>query len=456
MRARTTKEISQDFVSVPAVIEDVLGAARASGECAPTARLENAIKRGSGWPHPLGPAALIGLAGDIVRLIEPTTESDPTAILLQFLTMFGNIVGRGPYWIVEATQHFTNLFVSIVGDTAKARKGTGYDRVKEIFDGVDDGWKDRVASGLSTGEGLIWAVRDPIVETVVSKKRGCPADYSEEQTDAGQKDKRLLVVESEFARVLSVGQRQGNTLTAVIREAWDGKPLGLMTKNKTARCDKPHISIISHITKDELLRCMTETETANGYANRFLFVSAGRSKLLPFGGDPIDWTEIRIRISSAIHDSRRIAEVTMDGEAKAIWTAVYGRLSSPKSGLFGSVTARAESQARRLACLYALLDGSPIIRPAHLNAGLEVWRYCEDSCRFLFGDTVGDQTADALLAELRRRPEGLSRTDIFNHFKKHKTSAEIARALQVLQELDKAQSQQEETAGRPLERWFSR
>ncbi len=407
------------------------------------------------WPRPLDPSALIGIAGDVVRLIEPTTESDPAAILFQFLGMFGSIVGRGPHWIVEDTQHFTNLFVSIVGDTAKARKGTGYDRVRKVFEGMEPEWDERVKSGLSTGEGLIWAVRDPVLEMVAIKEKGKPTTYEEQMVDPGIDDKRLLVIEPEFARVLSAGQRQGNTLTAVMREAWDGKPVGIMTKTKTASCKVPHVSIISHITKEELLRCLTDTETANGYANRFLFVCARRSKILPFGGERIDWAETRVGLQSAINNARRTTELPFDSEAREIWAVAYEQLSAAGGGLYGSVTARAESQTRRLACLYALLDESPYIRATHLLAGLEAWRYCADSCRSIFGDTMGDPTADAILILLRRTPDGITRTELFQHFQKHKKSEEIGRALHVIQKAGKASSTREETAGRPTERWYA-
>ena len=76
------------------------------------------------WPAPLGPAAYHGVAGDFVSLIEPHTEADPAAIMFQFLTAAGNCFGARAAYYVEETAHFPNIFTLIVGDTAKARKGT--------------------------------------------------------------------------------------------------------------------------------------------------------------------------------------------------------------------------------------------------------------------------------------------------------------------------------------------
>ena len=47
------------------------------------------------WPEALAEQAFYGLAGDIVREIEPETEADPAALLLQVLNAFGALVGRG-------------------------------------------------------------------------------------------------------------------------------------------------------------------------------------------------------------------------------------------------------------------------------------------------------------------------------------------------------------------------
>ena len=120
------------------------------------------------------------------------------------------------------------------------------------------------------------------------------------------------------------------------------------------------------------------------------------------------------------------------------------------------MNARAEAQVIRLSCIYALLDLSPTICIDHLKAALEVWRYCEDSCRYIFGDALGDPTADALLRALRdRKPEGLTRTEMNQLFKGHKGSSQIGRALELLKAQGLVRLQSKETKGRPVEEWFA-
>src|SRR5262249_27827092 len=163
-------------------------------------------------------------------------------------------------------------------------------RVERLFREADEQWAtERLQTGLSSGEGLIWAVRDPIVKQERVKERGQPVRYEEVEADPGIHDKRLQVYEPEFANVLKQSERQRNTLPALRRNAWEGGDLRSMTKNSPARATGAHVSLIGHITSDELHRYLSETETANGFANRFLFVCVDRSKMLPEGGkiDPV-------------------------------------------------------------------------------------------------------------------------------------------------------------------------
>lgn len=133
------------------------------------------------FPEPLDEVAFRGLAGDIVRRIEPHTEADPVALLLQILVMFGNVIGRDAYAIADGSRHGMNLFAVLVGEFSKSRKGTSLAHVLRVFERADEQWKQNcIGQGLSSGEGLIWAVRDPIMKRVRQKN----GTYSDEITDA--------------------------------------------------------------------------------------------------------------------------------------------------------------------------------------------------------------------------------------------------------------------------------
>ena len=165
-------------------------------------------------------------------------------------------------------------------------QGSAKDDTFFVIRKLDSEWFDKgIQSGLSSGEGLIWAVRDQIEEQQPIKEKGRVVDYQMVVTDPGVKDKRLLLVEPEFGSTLRVLEREGNTLSAQIRQAWDSGNIRVLTKNKAARATDAHISILGHVTREELLKYLNQTEQCNGFANRILWVAVRRSKFLPDGGE---------------------------------------------------------------------------------------------------------------------------------------------------------------------------
>jgi hypothetical protein len=403
------------------------------------------------WPV-MHEAAYYGLAGEVVEAIKPHSEADPVAILIQFLTLAGNAMGRTAYYRVEDDQHHTNLFAVLVGESAKARKGTSLGRVRAIMKVADQGWSDdRLKGGLSSGEGLINEVRDERKEW--NKKEG-----REEVVDAGVKDKRLMVVEPEFASALAVMERAGNTLSQLIRRAWDGDKLSTMTKHSPLCATDALVSIVAHITIDELRARLTRTEAANGFANRFQFPLVRRSKELPFGGS-LDHS-VTLKFGEQLREKIAIAQiigrVEMTKAARAQWAAVYSKLSAAQPGLLGAVVARGEAQAVRLALIYALLDGSGQIDVPHLEAALAVWEYCEASAAFVFGDLLGDPVADEIARALQHAgAQGMTRTAIRDLFGRNRSGDRISAALALLATRGRARMETRRTSGHPVEVWVA-
>ncbi len=388
-------------------------------------------------PGSLGDDAYYGLAGEIVRTIEPETESDSAAILTQLLTGFANAAGRHAYAQVEATRHYPVLNVVLVGTTAKGRKGTSWNHVRYVLNEADHEWaSEHVAGGLSSGEGIIHRLRDRSADEMAS--------MDAEQL-AKVKDKRLLCYEGEFSSVLAMASRKGNVLSQLLRQTYDGDVLEALTKQSPERAEGTHVSTVGHITKDELLRYITETDAANGFGNRYMWVCSNRSKLLPEGGD-IDRLHQQLapltrRMRTALDFARTPRKLTRDDEAKDLWAKEYPRLSSGHPGMFGAMTARAEAHVLRLSCVYALLDLSAVVKAMHLRAALAV-------------DRLGDDVADTILDALRASPNGMSRTDISAHLGRNVKASRIAQALKMLLDAHLACVEHiTQTGGRPSEIW---
>lgn len=422
----------------------------------PENKSENAAELSLALPE-LSEIALHGLAGEIVRTIEPHTEADNAALLIQLLVGLGCLIGKMPYFRAEADHHFTKLFAVLVGKSSKGRKGTSWGQIKRLLCRVDESFANCVQDGLSSGEGLIFHVRDPVTKKVPVKERNRIVDYQDEIVDEGATEKRAFVVEPEFARVLRAMAREGNTLSSVIRQAWDSDRLRIMTKNPV-KASEAHIAIVGHITKDELLRNLEEADTANGFANRFLWIFVRRSKYLPEGGNlqDSDLNPLVEKLNKAVMYARMTHELKRDEPARLKWIEIYSKLSDGHTGLLGSVTSRAEAQVMRLACIYALLDCEEAIKLEHLEAALALWQFCEDSARYIFGNQTGNKTADAIYAALLGAADGLTKTQIRDLFQRNQTANQINTALKLLIELGKVESIKEGTDGRSREIFIAR
>ena len=399
------------------------------------------------WPAPLGDEALYGLAGDFVRLVGPHSEADPAGLLAQFLAVSGTLIGAEPHAYIDGQRHPSKIWALVVGDTAAGRKGTSLTWATKVAELADPTFAERQRNAIGSGEVIVWEVRD---ETRTVDRKG------EVVVIPGVPDKRLLIVESEFAGLLTVAGRKDSTASPIVRQAWDRDRLQTTTKTNAATATGAHVGIVGHITPEELRRKLTDVEVANGFMNRFLLVCVQRSKELPRGGHlrDRDLEPIAARLRDVMVFAQATHEVGMTDAAWAVWDAKYGDLSKSRKGVFGAATGRAAPYVRRLAVLFAILDKRNTVDVAHLRAALEVWRYCEQSAAHLFDSgKVGDTTTDRVLDALKDSPQGLTRTAIRDLFQRHLSVERVDQALAELTDANLVVRETVTTGGRPAERW---
>ncbi len=391
----------------------------------------------AGWPASPAPAVYHELLGEIVTRIAPHTEADPVAILTQLLVAFGAAVGRGAYFTVEATRHHPNEFMLLTGDSSKARKGSSWDHVQRLITAIDPSIERRILTGLSSGEGVIWAVRDPT------------------SNDPGITDQRLLVIEPEFASVLRASAREISTLSPTLRSAWDGRPLAILTRTSPARATQAHVAVIGHITQQELRRHTTSLELSNGYLNRILIIACRRQRLLPEGGhpDPLAGTGLTRLLAATLKHAQAAGQLRLDPDARELWHHAYRQLSRPLPGVLGQITARAEAHTIRLALLYALTDAAKQINPQHLTAALALHDYATHSAGWALQGATGQPLAEQIHAALQANPAGLTRSQISDTLKHNQPAGQLDHALAALQAAGRATVTQIATGGRPAQLW---
>jgi hypothetical protein len=392
----------------------------------------------SGWPAAPDEAVYHELLGEIVDRIAPHTEADPVAILTQLLVAFGAAVGRSAWFQVEATPHYPNEYMCLVGESARARKGSSWDHVRRLILAADPSLEPRIMTGLSSGEGVIWSVRDPTAQ------------------DPGISDQRLLVIEPEFASVLRASSRELSTLSPTLRSAWDGRPLAILTRTAPARATQAHLALIGHITQHELRRHTTSLELANGYINRVLLIACRRQRLLPDGGDPapLHNTGLDGLLAAALRQARTAGQVRLDGDTRELWHHAYHELATePQNAIVAQLTARAEAHVIRLALLYTLTDGQRQINAQHLKAALALWDYAARSAAWALTGATGQPLAEQIHATLHQHPGGLTRSQISQTLHHNQPAGEIDTALTALHAAGRATAAQIPTGGRPAQLW---
>jgi hypothetical protein len=315
---------------------------------------------------------------------------------------------------------------------------------------VDAEWsKKRLGGGLSSGEGLIQQVRDPVTKP---GKEGAIV-----VVDAGESDKRLLLMEGEFAQVLNVMDRTGNTISTLLRNAWDFGDLSTLTRDPL-KATGAHISLIGHITQAELLKCLRATECLNGFANRFLWMLVRRSKMLPEGGADVVLDRQAEHLRRAIEQARTVNRLQRSEEARQLWRAVYETLTEDGDERCASIVSRSTAQVVRLSLVYALLDCSSEVQCDHLEAALAIWQYAKQSAQILFGDVDSKETPTSkVLQLLRHNEDGMTRTALHKALSGRCNGEELLKILVKLQDQGLIQRQpiEHKGAGRPSERWLA-
>lgn len=294
-------------------------------------------------------------------------------------------IGRGPYLPVGNTWHHARLFILHIGRSGRGRKGDAVSLVNRLDTALR---QQREAAappihrgGLSSREGLVSLFHDGFKQG----KLEVPAIL----------DKRLWVVESEFANVLHQGRREGNTLSAALRDCWDGVCLKPATKSNRLYASHPHLCLSGAISPSELLALMRARELTNGFANRFLMLWAERDRVVPFPEatpqKAVDALAARMLGVLDFVQAERVTErdhmrIELTAQAQSIYSQLYrGELIDDSGG--ERVTALLERRAPmllRLAMLFALTDLQTRIDVPHIEAAMAWMKYATASVRYVF------------------------------------------------------------------------
>jgi hypothetical protein len=335
-------------------------------------------------PHPQR-ACLYGLVGEVACAGSEGTETNPYAIAANFMTYLSCAVGRGVYLPVGNTWHHTRLFCLHIGRSGRGRKGDAVQmvlRIDQALRELDDRFVPQIhRGGLSSREGLVALMHDGYQQG----KQKIPAID----------DKRLWVVESEFANVLHQSRREGNTLSAALRDCWDGVSLKPATKTNRLYASDPHVCLSGAISPGELTGLMTARELTNGFANRFLIIWAERTQILPFPKSTPQSTvdDLALRILKVLqfvgadqHSDQNRLRMELSPQAQWRYAQLYRTELHDDIGsdLVNAMVERRAPMLLRVAMVFALTDLQMRIEIAHVEAAMAWMRHATASVRYVF------------------------------------------------------------------------
>ncbi|ALD91861.1 hypothetical protein CR3_2669 [Cupriavidus gilardii CR3] len=331
------------------------------------------------------PACLYGLIGDVAHAGSEGTETNAVAIAANFMAYLSCAVGRGVYLPVGNTRHHARLFCLHVGRSGRGRKGDAVSlvlRIDQALRAMDEGFAPQIhRGGLSSREGLVALMHD---------------GYRQGRLEVPAiEDKRLWVVESEFANVLHQGRRDGNTLSAALRDCWDGVDLKPATKSNRLYASQPHVCLSGAISPSELTGLMSARDLTNGFANRFLLIWAERTRMLPFPKETPQAVvehlacrtlEVLAFVHANRHDRRDHLRMELSPQAQWRYAQLYrGELNDDLGdGVVGALLERRAPMLLRLAMLMALTDLQTRIDAKHIDAATAWIRHATASVRFVF------------------------------------------------------------------------
>ncbi len=238
------------------------------------------------WPKTLDRAAYHGVLGEIVHTIAPADRGrsggDPGAVAGHVREL------RRPNAALSRRRRRASR-EPIRGHRRQDREGAQGHESEPVAAGLradrSDWAKGCIASGLSSGEGLISAVRDPITGTT-SDPRERPSDRLRgSRRGAGVTDKRLLAIET------SSPAPEGDDAGGQHVVAGAAASVGWARPTHADEDERDAVDGAAHQRHRAHLERTTPLPRRDGggkrVGNRFLWVLAKRSKELPHGGNPV-------------------------------------------------------------------------------------------------------------------------------------------------------------------------
>ena len=361
-------------------------------------------------PPTASPIMFPGLLGEVVQLCCQNSEAVPVAVATYALAFFSAYLGPMRHLDIADEQRRLNNYWLLIGPSGMGKGASEYG-IKRIFERIDERLQQIFAEDLSNGQtqGIVEYPSLDIHDGSLSSGEGLAAAKADSlKIEKGEPpveitDKRFLLLENEFGNALSHAERSGNTLSHVLRNAYDGKSLKPLTKRDQTYCSEPYFVLVGNITPKELnSHKQSSVMSMNGMLNRTFIiwtkttVRHSRPKPMDDGAVTAIAEQLARHLFKARNNSfethwkkmRSMSQpIDMTEDAWQLWDEVYPALvNMPDCEAVQTLCRRHRLHIRITAGLLALMNGQAIIDQPTLYAALAWSDYSRQSvvyaCRF--------------------------------------------------------------------------
>lgn len=366
------------------------------------------------------------------------TEANIESVFLQSMEIFGNWIGRDVSYRINNSMIRANGFLVVVGTTARGRKGTAFKDAMAPYNLEDvhvaDYRANMVGTGIASGEAVVARV-----------------------ADAGASgDGRFLAHYPEIHAMLAALHRENSSLGSMLREAYDGNPISVLTKKDPLVASRPHVSLLMHTTEADIRGVLSSQAARNGLLNRMLFFKAANGKLLPRPG-VLDEGRIRELLDELIlcREWAIDREITWSAEAEEAWDAVYLKYNTSRGDeLLDSMFQRATDYIIKYCLRFAILARSGTISLSHLHAALAIVERCISDTIDILGRQSKEFDDKDKILQLIKDSTSITRSDISRLlFHNKHPMQDIKDQLRSLETTGKIKSQKTKKGRRTFETW---
>ncbi len=386
-----------------------------------------------GWPR-MPEAAFYGLAAMLTQIIgEENCEADWGALLVTVLTSAAACFGAECTLRLRSNDYPARLYTALIS-TSPAHQGAAFRSVREVFMAAQNSSRARRKFAAATLGYEQLVTGDDFIKMILDIAHEDDGEPTGPVLLEDKASPHRLIAIRQFGPTLNNIRRSNSPLGPMLSEAWYSAEFNLIDRSRTRIPARAHVCLLGQVPLDVLRTMRQDDPGFNATCSQFLWTLMRPREAVwsPESTDREKLTGLTGRVASTIGYARKQKRVHLSAESEEMWRReLYPQLAQEPPGVVGTICSLGSEMVLRLSLVYALLDESALVLPAHLRAADAVWRYCRASVRYIFGQTARATLDKRIRNALSSGPK--TQSELHRHFGNNFAIEVLVAALSELQ-----------------------